>query len=862
MAKGARSIEWKDPMLDRLAEPAGDGGSRPALARAASQMHRLIHFNDPPVGYIGRLQTIRSISKLAIGDAGFTRICRPLAAWLPYIDAVLSAPDKFADDLKLGAPQRSLFLAATGEDPLRGLALTKHPLAGLLWPASEPSEGNRYLLLQGHMLAAQVSILKVKFSVARTTTTEVPDEGVYKYSYRPCLLARRFSRSNWVNALTGLPGDNPPDPDVANPIDPQAYQEALDSLIEESRKVKDSTFLGIEKEKLREALGSISAFIGRGIDGKQYLRRNVQHNTHKTRTPVNVTTVAVNADGQPDTKVPAAEIVTRTRSSSEERDELDKAGECPEDHLPRRHFILSSAGPRAAEHVRAAYDRANQLLPNRFAEPHPSDFERLVGAMRSAQNGFASLRDRLELIAWTEALFWLSCSPAQATGLMVGWPQTPLPDTYDFLLRLDESQNQDAAVKTAYIPRICIRAIEPPYRSEHVPIPGERERETFFEVADLGGLANSIRKLLEELRSSGRRLDLRKLGEQAVKIFSKSEETYLKELEGFFESIGLKSTFNAINPSELGKIIFQRAKEAGDIVSADLITCKDHELAKVRRWYFTPTVEHLRSVHERAVSGVMADLGVAAWEEKLAACRLSKEEWCVGSRRCVESDFLKKSVDTLRNIVKETVAVRTPEDRRQAFALKHNALTVLAVWAIDVSIGKRGTSHLYLHSSQYDRATGFGSMTEKGKARAFQLCPGSLSISKKYDAYIDRLANYGLPRSTRARPCYFLGMVDLKLQPVAVTPLSMKEVLSSLFRFDANWARRWVKTLALEQGLPAIYTDQYCGHAFRGEERHHPYGSFDPVPYFRSMTGFAQKLLGEITLTPELFDPTSVEPCL
>lgn len=89
----------------------------------------------------------------------------------------------------------------------------------------------------------------------------------------------------------------------------------------------------------------------------------------------------------------------------------------------------------------------------------------------------------------------------------------------------------------------------------------------------------------------------------------------------------------------------------------------------------------------------------------------------------------------------------------------------------------------------------------------------------------------------------------------------MKKFLGNLFHFDPNWARRAVKTIALEQWLPAIYTDQYCNHAFRGEERHHPFGSFDPSSYFQAMVEFTEYILKEITLTPDLFNPNVVEPC-
>lgn len=855
MANTAKTSGQQVQALNRLADLVSGDGERPELAKAATKMHRLIDFYDPPVGYIGRLRTLRSISDLVIGDVRFTSICRPLASWRPYIDAVLAAPEGFADALGLVDPQQSWFLAASGLDPLNRRGLKRHGLEGLLWPALDSSEKyySEYLMLQGQMLIAQVSILTVEFAVARDTAAGVPDQNIYPYIYGPCLRARDFSKADWSEALGRLPSVNLPDSSLPNPIDPEQYREALEALIVECQRADGAEFLGVEKEDIRATLGSISAFIGRGIIGRKYCKRKHDGNGQTDRRPVSVNTRTVGADGDSATESAVAEIVARTRGTSQEREELDKSGECPEDHLPRRQIILSAGGPRVAEHVRAAYDRANQLLPNRCEEPHPRQFERLFSAMYPPRwRTFAYRKDMFELIAWTQAIFWLGCSPSQASGLMVGLPQTPVPTNFDFFLRLDDIEEDS---ETEFTPRTCVRVIEPPYLTEYVPINGERPRESSFEVADLGNLAHRVRDMLAFAKE---RPDVLNIREQAVKIFPESEETYVKRLSDFIESANLGFRISA---PELGKVLFQRAKEVGDIVSADLITCKNHRLAEVRRWYFTPTIEHLRSVHERAISSVMADLGVTGRDERLAARRLPKDERYVCSRRCVDLEFLKTSVKRLRDIVEEVVAVRKDEDRRREFELKHNALTVLAVWAIDICIGMRGTTHLYLHRSQYDDKTGFGSVTEKGKARAFQLCKSGLDIAAKYDQYIDSLADFDLPRSSRTMPCYFLEKADQKLQPVPVTPSSLKKFLSSLFRFDANWARRLIKTTALEDGLPAIYTDNYCGHSHRGEERHHPYGSFDPLPYFHAMTAFTEHILQEIALTPDSFDPSVLEPC-
>jgi hypothetical protein len=101
---------------------------------------------------------------------------------------------------------------------------------------------------------------------------------------------------------------------------------------------------------------------------------------------------------------------------------------------------------------------------------------------------------------------------------MVGFSQTPLPIDFDFFFRLADSEN----LKAAFVPRTCVRVIEPPYRTEYVSINGERPRISCFELADVSFLAWPIGELLEYLRFREERPDLLTIGEQAVRIFPKA----------------------------------------------------------------------------------------------------------------------------------------------------------------------------------------------------------------------------------------------------------------------------------------------------------------------------------------------------
>ena len=68
-----------------------------------------------------------------------------------------------------------------------------------------------------------------------------------------------------------------------------------------------------------------------------------------------------------------------------------------------------------------------------------------------------------------------------------------------------------------------------------------------------------------------------------------------------------------------------------------------------------------------------------------------------------------------------------------------------------------------------------------------------------------------------------------------------------------------VKTLAIENGLPAIFTDAYCGHSNYGQELFYTFSSFDPMRYFDCMSRFLAQLLEDLGFKPLNFDPSFLE---
>ncbi len=465
---------------------------------------------------------------------------------------------------------------------------------------------------------------------------------------------------------------------------------------------------------------------------------------------------------------------------------------------------------------------------------------------------FGTLRQAKELTAWTEVVFFNSCSPEQATGLLVGFPETPLQDC-DFMLRMAENPFDDGW----FPPRVRVRAIEPLYETEYFPIEGERARVSHFELPDIGGICVPLRELLREVQNDGNRPEVcpDSIRRQAVKIFSGAAGTYESIVNRVSAAAGLGDRVTA---SGLGQVMFQRYTEKGDFVSAALLSCSEPKVASVRRWYFTPEIEHLRYIHRLGTESVLAEFP-PPWNSRRPRPTLDQSGEFVGSRRCAELNFVRRQVGVLRSIVEDSYPVRSTQQRLSAFAKRHNSVTMLAVWAIDLSVGMRSTKHPYFHASEYDRETGVGSLYEKGKFRPYCLSQLAMEIAEKFDSYMRQLVAYGLPETTRELPCYFVRSGDQGLAAIPVSPKSIQDYIGTTFQFAPNWARRMVKTLAIERGLPSIYADAYCGHSNYGQEPYFTFSSFDPLLYFKCMRDFIEHLLQELGFAPLTFDPSFLE---
>ncbi|MGA2891063.1 MAG: hypothetical protein ABSE51_23840 [Terracidiphilus sp.] len=317
-------------------------------------------------GFVRRIRNLRRILSTRVDNRSPVDEFPVLSAWIDIIDFVLEDPDRFTASMGLTRDESDDFWNEVGTDPVHG-KMEDHGLESLLWitpPSSDSASRNvQFSLLQAQMVMAQTSILAQEYGEAKSKGAEKPDHRVFQSVSRAAREAKRFARKGWIHSIDLLP----------NLIDRKEYRENLEALVGKPRNLPHLEFADSDVasflDHLDNALDRIAHFLDRGLNPGISEKREYSKglDIELSRTP------AERANGQ-DPSVADSEIVSRLKGSEDQKRALEDADESPADHLPRRDFILVSGSAETANWIRAAQERANQMLPRTYSEPHQANF--------------------------------------------------------------------------------------------------------------------------------------------------------------------------------------------------------------------------------------------------------------------------------------------------------------------------------------------------------------------------------------------------------------------------------------------------------------------------------------------------------
>ncbi len=841
--------------IDQFVVQAGHAGLSEKITREFLQD---IDVHPFLLGFVRRLRNLKEMLTLEHTDQLFQDANLNPDNWRRVIDWVLDDPQCLAKEMELPRGVAEDFLLEKGSDPLMQQGVKRHGLQGLLWHDSgrQPKDpcALRFALLQVQFLVAHISIVEYEYTLASKIGLARPEDSVFESLYSPAKFARFFARTKWSDALTLLP--------VA--VEGEEYLIQLESLCDG---VKNSLVERCDDDLTHwrhvfVAVTSIAGFLRRGLAPAGYTKKRFDRDGYGVggRPERDEPEIESAQIGDPDDSASPgveASIIRRWAGTKSDRQKLIDAGEDPADFLLRRKLVLVSPRTGVADNIAAALERANQTLSWSFEEQTASEYLRLLLAIQGDTKTFRRKCDALEMIAWVDTIFWTSCSPEQATNLMVGTSFVPGAGT-DLVLCFGTSDAHDDRLPASF----RLHVIEPDYSTVDRKIPRqERPRVFKFSIPDLGGVSENALAVLDYRRrhsheeGAGGSFD-----KTPIKLFTHSTAWFKKTLKEFIQTI---DEGDRITISRLRRTLFQRLLEVpnGDIVSAALLTCNRHVLASVRLSYSTFLIEHLRQVHRFAMQAVIKEVQLAGRSPHIGSDeKLPPDGNSVGSRNCILLECLSNKVQRLQQIVERDCVLRSLRDREEEFVLKHNTYTVLVVWLVGISVAMRGIISPSLHSSQYDPDTRIGAFTDKDpgdgrKSRFFKL-PKLVDRSiRSYEAYLSRLGGCGLPPSTKQRPCYFVRSVEGKFEVRLVSPSTITEFFCDFFPFAANFARRLIRTEAIERGIPPIFVDAYCGHFFRGEEFFNACSSFDPLLYLADMELVIESVLKQLNWKEMTMEP-------
>ena len=381
-----------------------------------------------------------------------------------------------------------------------------------------------------------------------------------------------------------------------------------------------------------------------------------------------------------------------------------------------------------------------------------------------------------------------------------------------------------------------LRAIEPEYRTDIAEAPGQiRERRAHFDLPDHIGLHGMLNDLLPRrvVPPSGTRI----LRADAT-VLTAAARDWLRA--HFPDGRITLAKIAATLPTHL-------QVETGDAAFASCIYAEDSMLARVQRFYTTPSIAHLQAAYSRVVMRIRD-----AAQASLARPAFAHVAWlperdthgAIGARLCPTRAAVRAMFDALRADV-QSAAEGTD---RKAFAEYHNLLTLFTTQFFGYVTTCRAIATPYVATEQLHDVLPVTVLSDKGdelgrKTRVVWIPDTLRTHMNAYDQHC-AMTQVQLPKRI-AHAVFFL---DDQLQPVVVRPATLEPLLNRYLPVRANTHRRFVRTELLECGCPGEVVDALLGHWRRGQEPFGPYATFSFATYLTVLKRYLQPLLVDIGL--------------
>ncbi len=810
-------------------------------------------------GLVQICRNLKEIFHAAVELPGFPLDALGMRAWVPVLDWILDHRDPLAEKLfatSKSSKFRDRFLLAGSNSSFRYWA-THQGLCCLLW-ASPPEHADQKLwqhfrLFQAHVLQAHVSILEHLGQHGIWNLREELYASFQESLYDATLAAWKFLTPRWRSVLVKLPVQLSSS-EFSEWCHKRENQEIITDALTADDPANTSSYT-FPPERVSAALGSVAGFLRWGLDPEKHRNQNRHghgfgggsHDWEDSTENDGVVTLKIGCgseDGMHDHAGDLHQTFHRI-SDPRTRDQLLGADTAPDEYLLTRSVSLAQDAAAAAMGNGGWAERANQLLPWSYSLLSSAELARVLQQLaRYHEPG------ELELSALLHTMLWTGSSLEQATALTVCLDDAPAPDC-DLSLHIRRSACFGAQNTAVW----RVRALPLRYQTIQRSVAGkDRQRREMFDLPDVVAAIVPIQAWLTHLREVVKEplAQTESMRQMGFKLFSNDNyETRLRSLLRRIDPSGRTV------PQKIGKALFQHILErtGGDLASAALLTRTNHYLASVRRFYATPAISHLQGIYCDATRSLAQELRLGGHSAQSAAPTVGNQgnhPSAVGSRLCPTRNAVKRAVRLLKLQIRKPSQPEADGNSRVGFIRRHNWYTLYCVWSFSLAAGMRGIHSPYLRSSAIDPNSGFASLTDKDSGSGYHrrliwLPNGIRKQIQLYEVYLASLRRLGLPGATRKRPCYFLSDSG---QPDDVRPATIVHQTSQFFPFPANFARRFVRTELLEDGVPPEVMDAWMGHWWQGEEPWGPYSTFSYSQYRQTLESKLVPFLDDLGIRP------------
>lgn len=522
----------------------------------------------------------------------------------------------------------------------------------------------------------------------------------------------------------------------------------------------------------------------------------------------------------------------RLRRAPGQQKDILNSGDNPDNYMLRPSIDLSVNARGVCLDTGGWREMRNQYLPWTLQEL--TDEELGITLQRLEKKLNMKDPQSFELLALVHAALWTGRPLKSILSLTRGLPKNINVESI--------ALSCDFENRTATIDKWHIRALALPYSEEKkrsVNVPGARQSIPVFTLCSKTPVNDLL--TIQNRLSNG--------SVHTNKIFERNIAEYKKRFSDALSCTIDSTDLNDLSRAtidRIGHVLFQRIIDltGGDMVAASLITGRNIDVARVDRFYASPSVASLQKIYSAALASIRDELKSFNLEFSARDSVDSVDnDDAVGSTLCPKEETVKSAVAEIRTRVTDVSGGKrgTAEEVHN----QHNYYALWSVLTVGWSVGFRAVADPFIYESEADLVSGLTAFQDKGpadksKTRLMALPDFVLAQIRDCCSYLRNTAENQYDVQEH------LGIIGQDGESRPATPSALQPLLKEFGLAPANVSRHFGRTQLIEKDVSPEYISAWLGHFFRGEEPWGKYSTFRYLDYCNFMRSTMTSFLTDL----------------